>query len=176
MKGPIVVSAPTAREIASHFDAVISVIGSGDATPPLPPGPPGQGRLVLVFDDIEAPMQGFVPPQPGDIRQAIDFARAWIAGDLLIHCAKGVSRSPALALVILADWYGMGAEGEAVARLHELCPKAAPNRLIVEQGDMLLGRDGDLMQTMLEHPALAHRLALKDAWMRRRDQHRGKQC
>lgn len=168
MKGPVIVSALAAREIAPHFDAAISIIGSRDSGSPLPAGPPGQGRLVLAFDDIEAPMTGFVPPQPGDVRRAIDFARAWVAGDLLLHCTKGISRSPALALVILADWYGMGAEDEAVARLHELCPKAAPNRLVVDLGDKLLRRNGELTRTMLNHPALAHRLALKDAWMWRR--------
>ena len=63
---------------------------------------------------------------------------------LLVHCRAGVSRSTAAALILLQ----VHPEWPASAALHAVAairPRAWPNLLILEFGDALLGRNGEIV-------------------------------
>ena len=57
-----------------------------------------------------------------------------------------MSRSPAIALALLADRLGAGREEEAVRKLLEVARLCTPNRLVVEFADKVLGRKGRLVE------------------------------
>lgn len=130
-------------------------------------------RLVLRFDDAEVPdeddplaaaRQGLrireaasvgltiTLPTESHARDIIEFARSIrdCDGVLLCQCFAGISRSPAAALLCLAEWMGPGREREAVRRVIEARPAAVPHRGLVKLGDGLLGRAGRLVGAMDE--------------------------
>ena len=130
------------------YDGIITIENSGIAEPfrvesAYPP------QRVLTFDDITAPIDNWVVPEGYHVRSALVFARQWDQPSLLIHCHAGMSRSPAIALAILADWLGEGREDEAVKELMKVVPLSTPNRLVVEIADGVLGR-GDRLIGALE--------------------------
>ena len=56
-----------------------------------------------------------------------------------------MSRSPAIALAILADWLGDGHEAEAVKELLRIARLCTPNKFIIEIADEVLRRQGALI-------------------------------
>jgi len=56
-----------------------------------------------------------------------------------------MSRSPAIALAILADWLGEGHEPEAVGELLKIARLCTPNELVIEIADNVLKRRGRLI-------------------------------
>ena len=128
-------------------------------------------RLVLRFDDVEAPDltdtqnahrtwvrqkwagdvgRPLTPPTPADAGAIIDFARAvaGIQGTVLCQCQAGISRSPAAALICLATWTGKGQEPYCVEHLLRLRPPALPHPDLVRFADALLGRGGELIHEL----------------------------
>ena len=105
-------------------------------------------QRVLTFDDIAAPMDNWVVAEEYHVRSALVFARQWDQPSLLIHCHAGMSRSPAIALAILADWLGEGREDEAVKELIKVAPLCTPNMLVVNISDRVLGRAGRLVDVV----------------------------
>ena len=105
-------------------------------------------QRVLTFDDIAAPMDNWVVAEEYHVRSALVFARRWDQPSLLIHCHAGMSRSPAIALAILADWLGEGREDEAVKELIKVAPLCTPNMLVVKISDRVLGRAGRLVDVV----------------------------
>lgn len=102
-------------------------------------------------------------PSESHLREILLFAEGTGQGPLLIHCWVGVSRSTAVALVLLVQ--GMHREGynegrivgEAVETLLSIRPCAAPNPLILEIGlkefmppDVAIR----LTRSLLNHPEL----------------------
>ncbi len=85
-----------------------------------------------------------------DIRQIIILAEGLRgeSGKILIHCAAGVSRSPAVALILYACWLGPGREQEAMERVLAQRPIAIPNRRMVEMADRQLHRSGNLVAVL----------------------------
>jgi hypothetical protein len=65
------------------------------------------------------------------------------------HCAAGVGRSPAAALVVLADRYGPGREADALEDLLVLRPEAVPNLALTAAADAELGRGGALLSVVV---------------------------
>ncbi len=63
-------------------------------------------------------------------------------------CDYGASRSPAIALIILADRLGPGQEQKALQQVLDVRPDAIPNNLVVELGDNLLHRNGALRRSL----------------------------
>lgn len=142
--GIVVSSLGDARRSHAHFDGVITVedraMRDGLRVPPA-----GRAKqVVLRFDDVDFDDRLSSPATPGQVAEAIVFARGFTRSRLLVHCNAGLCRSPALALAIIADRMGRGREQEAVDALALIRPGAAPNLLVVEVADMLLGRDGAL--------------------------------
>ncbi len=69
---------------------------------------------------------------------------------LLCHCQAGISRSPAAALLCLAAWTGPGRERDCVEQVMQIRPAAVPHMGLVNFGDALLGRQGELVKAVLE--------------------------
>lgn len=96
------------------------------------------------------------PEAPDAARaEAIEATFAFIDGlpedaYLLIHCLRGIGRSTALTLGILARYM---APEEAAAALHALRPEAKPNRHVVGLCDATLGLKGKLAKQALRFPA-----------------------
>ena len=94
------------------------------------------GRLLrLTFDDIEEEsvasiMAGYVAPSDDDIAQIVTFAQTIEPDDrVLIHCAQGISRSTAAAMIVLME---RGAtEDEALAEVKRIRLCARPNALML---------------------------------------------
>ena len=57
-----------------------------------------------------------------------------------------MSRSPAIALAIIADWLGARREDEALKELLKIANLCTPNELIVEIADRVLEREGRLVE------------------------------
>ena len=103
-----------------------------------------------------------------DLATALDFARAVRdrvpEGVLAVHCQHGVSRSAAVALAIIADEAGPGAEADAVAALlrQDDDARMQPNPLIVSLADAALFRYGRLDAALLA--ACPRYVAWRDHW------------
>jgi len=82
---------------------VTHVISIGDRNDPGPPLRAGSRPVLrLAFDDVSRPHPGYYAPQPRHVARIIAFARAIPTGaGLLVHCAAGISRSPAAAIIAL---------------------------------------------------------------------------
>jgi predicted protein tyrosine phosphatase len=93
--------------------------------------------LLLSFPDTtphRKPYKGLATGS--DVLSVIELARS-IEGDLMIHCAKGRSRSTAMALIAMKA-RGMSGS-EACADLFQRYPKSDPNGWVLKLGDIFLG-------------------------------------
>ena len=141
----------------SFFDGIITIEGKITENPfRVKTKHPDQ--LVLKFDDISEPTQGFIEPQEIHVKRALAFADSIKGGSLLIHCHAGISRSTAIALAIFAQELGAGKEIEAVKILEQTRECAKPNRSLVQITDHLLGRNMKL------YKAANKRLGLTERW------------
>ncbi|MDK1384702.1 phosphatase [Sinorhizobium sp. 8-89] len=111
---------------------------------------PPERHLELYFGDATD------PDAPDAARaEAIEATFAFIDtlpadAHLLVHCLRGIGRSTALTLGILARYM---APEEAAAALHALRPEAKPNRHVVGLCDAVLGLKGKLAKQALRFPA-----------------------
>jgi predicted protein tyrosine phosphatase len=64
---------------------------------------------------------------------------------LLVHCHAGVSRSTAAAILLLAQHDPARPARDVVGQVIRSRPRAWPNLRIVELGDALLGRNGEIV-------------------------------
>jgi predicted protein tyrosine phosphatase len=110
---------------------------------------PPERHLELYFGDT------IDPDAPDAARaEAIEATFAFVDGlpkdaQLLIHCLRGIGRSTALTLGILARYIE---PEEAAAVLHALRPEAKPNRHVVGLCDTRLGLKGKLAKQALRFP------------------------
>ncbi len=141
-------SRESARESdISAYDGVITIEDTTEKNPfrveleyPL--------QLVLRFDDIQMPVDQWVAADDSHVRSALNFARQWDQPSLLIHCTAGISRSPAIALAVLADCYGKGREVDSIKELLKSAILCKPNKRVVEIADRLLVREGRLLEEL----------------------------
>lgn len=103
-------------------------------------------RLRLTFPDTTDEYG----PTEADVEKIIAVARRVVrsGGSVLAHCAAGVSRSSAAALIVYAVALGSGREEEALRRVCEQRPVARPNRRMIEIADRLLRRKGNLLSVL----------------------------
>jgi predicted protein tyrosine phosphatase len=139
-------------ELGEHRAAgvthVLSILDPDWPDPPDFAGFAPHRRLALRFHDIIEPTPGRYAPSRADVERLLAFGRE--LGDpagshLLVHCHAGVSRSTAAAALILAQAYPGRPAGEALDRVARMRPRAWPNLRILELGDALLGRDGEIV-------------------------------
>jgi predicted protein tyrosine phosphatase len=123
-------------------------------------------RLRLHFHDVIEPMPGWIAPERWDVELLLAFGRklkqtaspAAQADEthLLVHCHAGVSRSTASAILLLAQSNPSERAHDIVGQVIRLRPQAWPNLRIIELGDALLGRDGEIVASV----SMLYRLAL----------------
>jgi predicted protein tyrosine phosphatase len=127
----------------AEFQFAISIQGKGSSPVVLRPDFRGR-RLNLYFDDVT---EGPGTATPADIDALLDFAQQWLStaradpasASLVIHCAAGVSRSAAAALMPLSLYFG--AYQPAAAQLFRTHPNVAPNSWICRLIFAKLGPD-----------------------------------
>jgi len=109
-----------------------------------------ENHLELLFGDVTDPDEREAA-RPEAIEMTFAFIDSLPAdANLLIHCLRGIGRSTALTLGILARY--MPPE-EAAATLHALRPEAKPNRHVIGLCDTALGLKGRLAKQALRFPA-----------------------
>jgi predicted protein tyrosine phosphatase len=105
-------------------------------------------RLSLRFYDIIELEPGRLAPAQADVERLLEFGRELdevAAPHLLIHCHAGISRSTASAALILAQANPALAADEIFEAISTQRPRAWPNLRMLEFGDALLGRGGELV-------------------------------
>jgi predicted protein tyrosine phosphatase len=134
----------TSADECATLDLLISI---GEYDDVLPDGFANvAARLRLTFPDT-IDEHG---PRQADVERIIEAAKrlAERGGRVLAHCAAGVSRSSAAALIIYAVALGPGLEQEAMDRVLEQRPIARPNRRMISIADRLLERNGELLRVI----------------------------
>jgi predicted protein tyrosine phosphatase len=143
------------EELAGHCNGGIGyVLSILDPDWPVPEalGMFGEhARLELRFHDVIDERGGdMVAPRQEHVEELLLFGRQLLSEPtaeqhLLVHCHAGVSRSTAAMALILAqarpDVPGIGIFAEVM----RIRPQAWPNLRVLEFGDALLGRRGDLL-------------------------------
>jgi predicted protein tyrosine phosphatase len=127
---------------ASHL---ISLINS-DMMPTTPDELDSEQHLKLVMNDIGGPMQGRVATTLEHIERLISFIDGWDQqAPLVIHCWAGISRSTAAALITLCHFNPDRPERDIAWMIRSKSPTASPNRLLIENADKALSREGRLI-------------------------------
>jgi predicted protein tyrosine phosphatase len=123
---------------------VLSVCGS-DSVPEAPCFADALSVEQLFFDDITKDNNGFVAARQWQVKRAIQFARRIKREPLMIHCHAGISRSTALAWIILFD--PMRNTLNAVSRSYHIVrhvrPCLSPNPHVLQLGINCLYSDPD---------------------------------
>lgn len=136
-----------------QVSAAVSAVGKRD-TVTLREGLP---HLEMTFSDIEAAVRygrkftdrGVTHHQ---MEVFFDFVRQHQSANLLIHCVKGLSRSPALAIAALVS-LEIPPE-DAYHFVMQKVPAASPNRWVVAVADDVLSLNGALSEASLEFPQM----------------------
>jgi predicted protein tyrosine phosphatase len=156
-------------ELAGHcaggVSHVLSILDPGWPEPDSLSGFGLERRLKLRFHDIIEAHPGWIAPQRWDIELLLAFARDLAKSrdaHLLVHCHAGVSRSTAAAILVLAQTCPERPADEAVQEVVRLRPRAWPNLRMLELGDDILGRGGEIIDAAGAH----YRRALeREPWL-----------
>jgi predicted protein tyrosine phosphatase len=146
-------------ELGEHDAAgvthVLSILDPEWPDPPAFAGFTPHRRLALRFHDIIEVTPGWLAPSQADVERLLEFGRELpefgrepngpAQSHLLVHCHAGVSRSTAAAALILAQAYPERPAREALDAVARMRPRAWPNLRILELGDALLGRNGEIV-------------------------------
>lgn len=105
-------------------------------------------RLDLRFHDITEERPGMRLAAREDVAALLQFGRDLMRAPnahLLVHCHMGISRSTAAMALILAQARPDRSGLEAMAEVVRIRRRIWPNLLVIELGDALLGRGGELV-------------------------------
>ena len=105
-------------------------------------------RLALRFHDVIEPAPDRRAPTREDVEQLLAFGQELsdaAACHLLVHCHAGVSRSTAATTLILAQHHPEWPASDVLDAVSQIRPRAWPNLRILEFGDELLGRGGEIV-------------------------------
>jgi predicted protein tyrosine phosphatase len=147
------------EELAGHRETGVShVLSILDPAWPVPEAFGSFGeheRLELRFHDVIDEMPGTIAPQEEHVASLLAFGRDLIAepaaaSHLLVHCHAGVSRSTASMTLLLAQALPRRPASEIVQEVLRIRPVAWPNLRIVEFGDAMLGRRGEIVAAVHE--------------------------
>jgi len=106
-------------------------------------------HLRVDVHDIVADADGLIAPQVAHVERILAFAANWDRrAPLIVHCWMGISRSPAVALLIALALCPDQDEDELARRLRAASPFPTPNARLVAIGDDILGRDGRLVRAV----------------------------
>jgi predicted protein tyrosine phosphatase len=139
-------------ELDGHSDAgashVLSILDPEWPVPAAFDSFAAHERLELRFHDvIEDDIPGMEPPREDHVAALLAFGRSAMgaASHLVVHCHAGVSRSTASMALILAQALPLVPASAIFQEVLRIRPQAWPNLRIVEMGDRMLGRGGDLL-------------------------------
>jgi len=139
-------------ELGEHGAAgvthVLSILDPEWPDPPVFAGFTPHRRLALRFHDIIEAMPDRLAPTREDVARLLEFGRELnqpAQSHLLVHCHAGVSRSTAAAALILAQAHPDRPAQEALDAVARMRPRAWPNLRILEFGDALLARNGEIV-------------------------------
>ena len=122
-------------------------------------------RLRLRFHDVIESQPGWIAPERWDVELLLAFSRDLTmanAVNLLVHCHAGVSRSTAAATLVMAQTCPDRPAAEVLQEVVRLRPRAWPNLRILELGDEILGRRGEIVEAARAH----YRRALeREPWL-----------
>jgi len=156
-------------ELGLHCEAgvthVLSLLDPGSPEPEAFGTFDPHRRLELRFHDVIDADPGCVPPERPDVEQLLSFGRdlgSAKGGHLLVHCHAGVSRSTAAATLILAQARPDRPAEEALQTVVRRRPRAWPNLRILEFGDALLDRRGEIIVAARAH---YRRVLEREPWM-----------
>ena len=138
-------------ELGEHSAAgvthVLSLLGPTSPDPPEFAAFAPHRRLILRFHDVIEPRSDQNAPTREDVERLLVFGREvseTADAPLLVHCRAGVSRSTAAAALILMQANPAWPASAALDAVAASRPRAWPNLLILEFGDALLGRNGEI--------------------------------
>ena len=139
---------PETREfLDSGFSHMISIGDEDDVFEGLRlPGIQRENHLCLRFSDTEDSARSDAPTA-AVIAPLFDWLSASRVDRLLIHCTAGIGRSPAVALLSLSALDSGTSPSSHMDYVAESarCDYIWPNRLVVEVGDSILGREGEIV-------------------------------
>lgn len=146
------------EELACHCEAgvthVLSILDPGWPEPqPLNTFSVNR-RLKLRFHDIIESQPGWTAPERWDVELLLAFGRDVTPSrgtHLLIHCHAGVSRSTAAATLVMAQARPDCPADEVLREVARLRPRAWPNLRMLELGDKILGRRGEIVEAAHMH-------------------------
>ena len=122
-------------------------------------------RLRLRFHDVIESHPGWIAPERWDVELLLAFSRDLTMANkvhLLVHCHAGVSRSTAAATLVMAQTCPDRPAAEVLQEVVRLRPRAWPNLRILELGDEILGRGGEIVEAARAH----YRRALeREPWL-----------
>jgi predicted protein tyrosine phosphatase len=140
-------------ELGFHCEAgvtdVLSILDPGWPAPEAFAAFDPHRRLELRFHDVIEAGPGWIAPESRDIEHLLAFGRDLTQAQgthLLVHCHAGVSRSTAAATLILAQTRPDRPAEEALLAVVRQRPRAWPNLRILELGDALLDRHGQIVE------------------------------
>jgi len=140
-------------ELGFHCEAgvtdILSILDPGWPEPEALGAFDPHRRLELRFHDVIEAGPGCIAPESLDVEQLLTFGRDLTEArstHLLVHCHAGVSRSTAAATLILAQTRPDRPAEEALLAVVRQRPRAWPNLRILELGDALLERRGEIVE------------------------------
>jgi predicted protein tyrosine phosphatase len=145
-------------ELGLHCEAgvshVLSILDPGWPEPEAFGAFDPHRRLELRFHDVIDASPGALVPQSLDVEQLLTFGRDLTEArgkHLLVHCHAVVSRSTAATTLILAQARPDRPAEEALQAVVRHRPRAWPNLRILELGDALLARRGEVVDAARAH-------------------------
>jgi predicted protein tyrosine phosphatase len=133
---------------AAGVTHVLSILDPDTPDPPAFAAFAPHRRLALRFHDVIEPLPTRLPPARADVERLLAFGHELSdtpGSHLLIHCHAGVSRSTASAALILAQARPDRSARDTLDAVAQLRPRAWPNLRMLEFGDDLLGRNGEIV-------------------------------
>lgn len=133
---------------AAGVTHIVSILDPESPDPPTFAKFAPHWRLDLRFHDIIEPNRCQLAPSRGDVAQLLGFGRELndrAGNHLLVHCHAGVSRSTAAAALIMVQMHPHRPARVALDTVARMRPRAWPNLRMLEFGDALLGRNGEIV-------------------------------
>jgi predicted protein tyrosine phosphatase len=156
-------------ELGFHWEAgvthVLSILDPGWPEPEALGAFDAHRRLELRFHDVIEAGPGWIAPERLDVEQLLSFGRDLTEArgtHLLVHCHAGVSRSTAAATLILAQARPDRPAEELLQAVVRQRSHAWPNLRILELGDALLDRRGEIVDAAR---AIYRRRLEREPWM-----------
>jgi predicted protein tyrosine phosphatase len=150
---------------AGGITHVLSILDPGWPEPESLSGFDINRRLRLRFHDVIESQPGWIAPEKWDVELLLAFSRGLAASEeahLLVHCHAGVSRSTAAAILVMAQTCPDRPAAVVLGEVVRLRPRAWPNLRILELGDEILGRRGEIVEAARAH----YRRALeREPWL-----------